>query len=373
MSEFLDELARTMARPMPRSRAVRVLGSALVTAAVPSSFRTAIAGASPRGSSACPPLPNCNSKPNTVFCGVVNRGNDGCTKYIYVCCPKGGGDPQPVCCKGDGEVQCCRPCEKCGEENLPLGGVNIICVEDPANPRSCGGTCCAEDEFCAHKFQELCCKRDQRVCGSRYCCKPEEECVTHRIPGHSQSFCIKRCPTGRAWCGTDKCCPPKWHCANPSKGICKRCRPTEEECEKKCCDRATSRCCGKAGCCPKSRSCCNTGKKQVCCPPRQKCRVPIQRGDIGVKPGTPAICCPPERVSTNPDLCCPPGQVALNSPGFRTPPPGMSPFCCPPGQICQSAIAGKVCADFQSDPRNCGGCGNVCESGICAGGVCALA
>lgn len=36
MSEsFFDDLARTLARPMPRRRAVRLLGVALVTAAVP--------------------------------------------------------------------------------------------------------------------------------------------------------------------------------------------------------------------------------------------------------------------------------------------------------------------------------------------------
>ena len=35
MSELLDELARAMSNPMPRSRAVRVLGVALASAAVP--------------------------------------------------------------------------------------------------------------------------------------------------------------------------------------------------------------------------------------------------------------------------------------------------------------------------------------------------
>jgi hypothetical protein len=28
--------------------------------------------------------------------------------------------------------------------------------------------------------------------------------------------------------------------------------------------------------------------------------------------------------------------------------------------------------DIQSDPANCGHCGNVCASGICSGGICAL-
>ena len=128
MSEFLDELARAMARPMPRSRAVRVLGSALVTAVVPSSVRAAAAHASPRSAGACPPAPTCDSKPGTSFCGIPNIGNDGCTRYIYVCCPTTGPNAQPLCCKGKGEVQCCGPCDKCGEEKRPGGSVNIICV-----------------------------------------------------------------------------------------------------------------------------------------------------------------------------------------------------------------------------------------------------
>jgi hypothetical protein len=35
MSEFLDDLARTVSTPMPRSRALRLLGAALVGVAVP--------------------------------------------------------------------------------------------------------------------------------------------------------------------------------------------------------------------------------------------------------------------------------------------------------------------------------------------------
>ncbi len=80
---------------------------------------------------------------------------------------------------------------------------------------------------------------------------------------------------------------------------------------------------------------------------------------------------PAARFNSYPVLCCPSGQVALNSPGFRTPPPGISPFCCPPSQICGSGT-GRFCANLQSDSQNCGQCGTVCASGICSGGICAL-
>jgi hypothetical protein len=106
-------------------------------------------------------------------------------------------------------------------------------------------------------------------------------------------------------------------------------------------------------------------------PAGEKCAIPILAGDIGIKPRTKAICCPSARYNKDPKLCCPPGQVALNTPGFRIPPPGVRPFCCPPGQICGSG-ASKVCVNLQSDSQNCGRCGNVCASGICSGGICAL-
>ena len=46
MSEFLDELARTMAKPMPRSRAIRMLGMAVASAALPALRPNAAAGRS---------------------------------------------------------------------------------------------------------------------------------------------------------------------------------------------------------------------------------------------------------------------------------------------------------------------------------------
>ena len=85
------------------------------------------------------------------------------------------------------------------------------------------------------------------------------------------------------------------------------------------------------------------------CPPRQTCASRSFPETSGSSRKTEAICCPNERLNQSPKLCCPPGQVGLNSPGFRTPPPGVSPFCCPRGQICSSG-SGRFCADFRSRP-----------------------
>ena len=335
MTAFLDELARSMAKPLPRQRVLRLLGGALVGIAVPGFATTARARAA----------------------------------SSFHLCKKQGGLLCECNCKGDVcQRICCKPAE---EYECYCGSVayGAACKKKPCRePCPSDVKCCKEDEFCANSLQQLCCKQGERGCGPR-CCKPNEECKSIRIATGSERVCEKRCPQGQAWCGRNKCCPPKWNCANEKIGLCKRCRKDQEECDKKCCDKSTSRCCGKAGCCPKSRSCCVTGDTQICCPSGKKCAIPILAGDIGTKPGTAAICCPSERLNNSPKLCCPPGQVALNSPGFRTPPPGISPYCCPPSMICRSG-ATAYCANLQSDPENCGSCGTRCASRYCSAGVC---
>ena len=123
----------------------------------------------------------------------------------------------------------------------------------------------------------------------------------------------------------------------------------------------------------------------MCCPPREKCAVPILPGDSGIRRRTPPICCPPERLHQNPKLCCPPGQIALRGPGIRVG-PGLSPFCCPRSRACGSGASlrccqrgltgsetccGGRCVDLQFDAMNCGRCGNQCI-GLqrCVNGVC---
>lgn len=358
MSESFDDLARTLARPMPRRRALRLVGGLLVAAAMPGALRTSAALGGPKSShrmSTC--SPTCSNSAAIPMACPVAPAKDIC----FITCAEPG---SKKCClfeagKPSGIVACPDGYD------CPKGGRgSCVCL------KNCGGNCCKTTEYCANFQQRLCCERGWRGCALE-CCKPNEECRKIRVGTGSQDICTKRCPPNQAWCGKDHCCPPKWKCVNESTGRCKRCWPDEEECEKKCCNRKTSRCCGKAGCCPKDRSCCVTGKTQRCCPAGQKCAIPILADNIGIKAGTSSICCPSARYNKSPELCCPPGQVALNTPGFRTPPPGISPYCCPPGQVC-GAGAGKACVDLQSDSMNCGRCGNVCESGICSRGVCAL-
>lgn len=357
MSEFLDDLARSLVRPIPRRRALRLLGGVVVAAAVPGALRPTTARAHQAvGTLTTACNPSCGGK-YPVKCVCPVKG--GC--YIGGC-----GEPGSICCclqesnAGTPGAVVCPPGYACGGGR---GKPNCRCKTP------CGLECCRTGETCANPRENLCCKQDERGCGLE-CCKPNEECMRIRVGTSSQTFCDKRCPSNQAWCGRKKCCPPRWRCANESTGLCKRCGRTEEECGTKCCDKRTSRCCGPNLCCQKGRACCTVDGERTCCPPNTKCAPMILRGAIGITKSSPRICCPVPRFSTAEEICCPPGQVALNTPGFAIPPTGISPFCCPPGQICPSS-AGKACVDLGSDPRNCGSCGNACASGICSGGVCA--
>jgi hypothetical protein len=42
---------------------------------------------------------------------------------------------------------------------------------------------------------------------------------------------------------------------------------------------------------------------------------------------------------------------------------GFAPYCLPDSEC-------DACPDLQTDPRNCGGCGNDCGGGDCIGGSC---
>lgn len=44
---------------------------------------------------------------------------------------------------------------------------------------------------------------------------------------------------------------------------------------------------------------------------------------------------------------------------------------CDPGYA--NCYGGLDCTDLSQDPDNCGGCGNVCETGVCASGACTAA
>jgi len=342
MSGFLDEVARLLAEPMPRRRAVRVLVGAVAGAAVPMARPQRARGAA---------LPS------------------SCPTGEFLCqCPSKNGLFFKICCPADGSYRC-------------------DCFSDRAQ--------------CTHLHK---CPPGQKTCGDK-CCQQNQECVVFAIGGGTQYVCSDKCPTGQAACGGDVCCPKGQSCLDPVKHLCGVCPPSRPiKCGKQCCTRAGGCCDSKKGLCcqpgekcgswpPSFRICCKnhscqakSGDAPFCCDgPDDACLPQLQPGSSGFTPSDARVCCPPERqVSGNgPVSCCPPGQVP--APGGKVVVgAGLGGVCCPAGSLCGSgadatccptgrSCCDGTCADITSDTSNCGACGHMCAAGtICRDGQCAL-
>lgn len=219
MSEFLDDLARSMARPMPRRRALGLVGGALLTVATP-----ALLSKPARASTAVPQA--------CTGCGVAHGA--GCV--LNMKCGSKGARGFPVCCTVKGYLGPFKNpegglCAQAGGQLNPPGGLACCC---PAGTRcgvppgepicvaeciKCGLDCCKPGEHCANFAQKLCCKKLETGCGPR-CCKRNEQCLTIRVSTGSERVCEKRCRPGRSWCGGTKCCPKGSICANRATGRC---------------------------------------------------------------------------------------------------------------------------------------------------------
>jgi hypothetical protein len=217
VSRFLDDLARTLAEPMPRSRAMKVLGSALVAAAVPG-IRPAAAGAR--------------------------------SSYIVTCAKDGNKCP--------GQKLCCKDCP--GVTGDPYGGILQICCNTndacdwhpPGPSTKCGTMGCkpqCKTRLCGP--EKKCCE-DDAVC-TRYEISwggtVREGCVTKCAPGSRRckrsggGWSLACCPNGQNCCN-GLCCDPGTVCvgglnaAGGTTRLCKRkCDPPQARCNFTCCDK----------------------------------------------------------------------------------------------------------------------------------------
>ena len=334
----LDDVARVLAEPMPRRRAVRVIGGAVIGVAF-GGFWTR--GARAQQGECLPGHSPCITSPNLVCCNDLTE--DCVPGPLHICrnkptpCPAG-----TTHCGGRYDFDCCRPGFDCE---------NSVCVPGcPPGSKKCGRTCCGRDQQCS---------------GGR---------------------CVKACPRGRAVCGK-KCCPKGQRCVNASTGLCTPCKKGQTSCGKKCCPKGTF-CCNPARgiCCKKSGGeCCFTNPNDmqasgVCCQSPSNC---AREGDLeGANvPGGGTICCPPSRQAPN-SACCPPGSTAHKVLKVGV---GIPLACCPNDRFCGEECMARApgagvfeqCCDgvprnTHSDPRNCGACGNVCAEGQgCFSGICA--
>lgn len=298
MSErFFDDLARTLAQPMPRRRAVRVLGAAVLTAAV-SGLRPALAlGAGAQTPCDAPGL--CPS--DTKVCGepwIAGCLKDCCLPRTQICCTWKGTPPTVICCGkdercGDKPAECLPACPpgstKCGRDCCEPYE-NCVGGKCECNER-CGGKCCEEGATCRNDKRSLCCPSTWKVCtagsaGAVKCCPPREKC------------CFES--------GTKKvqCCGPEQEC-DPATGACRCKKKGQVSCGSECCNAETETCAsGRSSqgkpfkkCCPKGKVLC----AGACCEPK-RC---VRNFEGGGK-----VCCPRERLMNlgSMSMCCPPGK-----------------------------------------------------------------
>lgn len=343
----LDDLARRLAQPVSRRRALRLVGAAALAATVP--------GLRPGRARATPP--ECAAVCRDSGLSIKCQANlSTCTPFV--CC----GGSEPVCCAGPASATCCKP--------------GCSCKDDGRGFKSC--------QDCPR------CDPGWTECGKSGCCAPGKTCAG------SSSLC---CDEGRAPCGT-RCCDPLDRCANKAKGLCERCEKGREVCGSKCCPKDKFCCDARKGVCCKNKggSCCPTGagvgdaRARTCCNRPKRCSALADESGFIPKGSSTFVCCPPDRLA-NPKksstTCCPPGYKGLGK--FISRPGTSGGQCCRAKSVCgkgasinccippdnalgpefaEVCCAGK-CASFKRDPRNCGACGKVCASGVCVDGACA--
>jgi len=300
---FFDDLARTLAEPMPRRRALRVVGVTLATFAVP--------GIRPRGAGA-----------QSGVCTKSTCGTDQrcCTRVTGAgletyCCPRPSWQFQ---CGGQSNgYRCINTCT--GTKKFactaaiahPASGINGVCCDRryhsgcvrigrPAERRPDGTRAPSEE------WKPSCCPKGPGFgfCGG-LCCEP---------PNRSRNG-VCRCPDGTASLDGRKCCKRGEHAAEcfsagtafielattmDASLVGRKCCPAAKPsccgtaccaefgcCGDRCCSHKTSRCAswkGKKTCCPKRRVT-NVRDEQICCP----------AGTISVTLGFPACCPQPRR------------------------------------------------------------------------------
>ncbi len=137
MSDFFDDVARRVAEPMPRRRAIRiVLGAAVGVAVGTRQVPTALAITCP------PPQYHCD-------------------------CPSINGLFYRWCCGPNQDCKCTPP---------PNGGAYCECKPS----QKCGSACCDVGDKCGDPKTGRCCKPHEVPCGET-CCAPGTECANADI------------------------------------------------------------------------------------------------------------------------------------------------------------------------------------------------
>lgn len=213
-ARLIDDLARTLAEPMPRRRALSAIGVTLVAAVVPG-IRPGGAPAARR--IACYPDPCARGK----CCSTADLSADWCcgskgTADFYFCgskkgtcidrCKQAGIDagtgPWDRCVTDQEERICCHPSQEC---------TNWRSSASPSSRvrRGCLNKCRKIERKCGIDTVNRCCPKDQACCGDgefKKCCELDDVCVRVQMDYRKYfKLCYRRCKPGERRCGL-LCC-----------------------------------------------------------------------------------------------------------------------------------------------------------------------
>lgn len=280
-SRFLDDLARTLAEPMPRRRALRIITASVAALATP--------GMAPRNGFASSALEICPPASGRRQCHTSPDWVPGRPDPVPYCCPFP--EEQWGCGDEDNGYTCvnhCPPYNPASKsrqkptwgEKLPNGRRPYNCCPVPDNiprdgecvpncpylytvkrnglvrgPKQCGKNCCLSYERCedgeckpcntntcqpAVKGEPKCCPKGTECCANRTttaCCGEKQTC---KAAGRKVATCA--CPSGTKKCGPE-CCAKGESCLGGD--TC--CKP-QDKCGGGCCAEGET-CCGSLGCC----------------------------------------------------------------------------------------------------------------------------
>jgi len=332
---FLDDLARSLASPMPRRDAVRTLGASLAMGLFPWLRSTGAAGSSAIAQGCPAKVTGCGGAFPSACCvtlpGKEAYHSAGCYNPAYNDCCIGPNDSQ----ERPGQMSWTCGKGACGESG---GKCKQVC---PAGQTVCARTCCKSDEFCQgyqcwkkRKCNDVETKCGYACCPGGYVCASAAHnlcCVnggqTCVVPNSKVAVC---CQGGQRCCMTATtavCCADTQVCKG---GIClcddkdgitpcgQECCKADEICSKwKCCPKGKSNC--DKQCCDDG-SCCPTAAGEICCHEGEFC------GNIAGAPHN-LNCCSAERMAVTGagmPVCCPSGTVATDNACC----PADKPNCC---------------------------------------------
>ena len=191
MSDFIDDLARALATPMPRRSAVRGIAKALAGAALLGFTRRAQAASC---SSCCAPAKNCESGQTCCTPGITGNGAI-CAQSPNFCCGSANCSPGQGCCTGtNGSKYCINAGQFCCGNSYCNAGT--ACCTNSSGTTFCspsGGFCCGN----------VGCNAGQQCCtgtnGTKFCANAGQECCGNvacatNCCNSSTKTCCATCP-----------------------------------------------------------------------------------------------------------------------------------------------------------------------------------